>query len=451
MCDTVVASPRTTQRAVMLFGKNSDRQRNEAQTVEVCEEAEFSSGAFVECTYLTLPQVRRTFRTLLCRPFWAWGAEMGANEHGVVIGNEGVHARSAPTQEEGLPGMDLVRLGLERSATAEEAVSVITALLERYGQGGNCGHLEPSYYNNSFLVADRNSAFVLETVDREWLLERVDGVRSISNVYSIESSPERMSRGLIQMILSRGWTADENPNFAQVIADPHREHIGHACARRSRSGALLSSMQGQLTATGMMKILRDHGEDSQPLDGDAESSHAITLCMHAGSAARPGQTTGSLVSELSAGTCVHWVTGTAAPCLSVFKPVLLDVEFPLREPAPKDRYDPSTLWWRHELTHRSALFCGLRDFVDGIRSERDALEADFHARIDAVADGGSASDRRRVVAACWQEAAEAEARWSRRLRTAGDTVVMPYHSSWTKMNELAGLAANPAKASSFCM
>ena len=66
-----------------------------------------------------------------------WGCENGANERGVVIGNEAVSTK-VPNETDGtssapaslLLGMDLVRLGLERSDTSQEACNVITFLLE---------------------------------------------------------------------------------------------------------------------------------------------------------------------------------------------------------------------------------------------------------------------------------------------------------------------------------
>lgn len=48
----------------------------------------------------------------------------------------------------------LVRLGLERSKNAKEAVEVITSLLEKYGQGGPCSQNNDLFYHNSFLIAD---------------------------------------------------------------------------------------------------------------------------------------------------------------------------------------------------------------------------------------------------------------------------------------------------------
>ena len=65
---------------------------------------------------------------------------MGANEKGVVIGNEAVFTRMPLNKNGGLTGMDLLRLALERSATAEQALEMIAGLLSDHGQGGICGY-----------------------------------------------------------------------------------------------------------------------------------------------------------------------------------------------------------------------------------------------------------------------------------------------------------------------
>src|SRR5262245_58752927 len=310
MCDAILASPGSTAKRIMLFGKNSDRERNEAQAIEHFQGADHAADAQVACTYIRIPQARRTHAVLISRPFWMWGAETGANEWGVAIGNEGLHARTVASSEPALTGMDLVRLALERSTTAAEAVDVITKLLERHGQGGNCGHMTRTFYNNGFLVADATEAFVIETLDREWLIERVSGVRSLSNVYSIGRNPARFSAGLLETIRRHGWTDEVSPDFAAAITHPHREHIGQAGSRRARSTSLLGSRAGQLGAPDMMRILRDHGPTG-PLNVSwhPELAADTTLCMHAGGEDRPGQTVGSWISQLGATGAVHWVTG----------------------------------------------------------------------------------------------------------------------------------------------
>lgn len=52
-----------------------------------------------------------TQAVILSKPAWMWGAEMGANASGVVIGNEAVWTRlNGPSDcNEKLLGMDLVR------------------------------------------------------------------------------------------------------------------------------------------------------------------------------------------------------------------------------------------------------------------------------------------------------------------------------------------------------
>ena len=73
--------------------------------------------------------------------------------------------------------VNVPRLGLERSETAEQAVEVITDLLERYGQGGPCSDTVADFtYHNSFLIADSKEAWVLETAGKVWAAEKITGL-----------------------------------------------------------------------------------------------------------------------------------------------------------------------------------------------------------------------------------------------------------------------------------
>jgi len=185
MCDTIVALGNSTTNGDVLFAKNSDREPNEAHEVVIIPAANHAAGETVKCTYVEIPQVEHTYRVLLAKPFWIWGAEMGSNEFGVTIGNEAVFTRTAYGKEPGLIGMDFLRLALERARSAEQAMKVIIDLLESFGQGGNCGFVHKLYYHNSFLICDTEEAWVLETSGSEWAAEQVTDVRSISNAITI--------------------------------------------------------------------------------------------------------------------------------------------------------------------------------------------------------------------------------------------------------------------------
>lgn len=417
MCDIIVALPRATADKTLLFGKNSDRERREAQAVESFPAAEHADDSQVNCTYIAIPQVRRTHAVLLCRPFWLWGAEMGANEHGLVIGNEGVHARAAPQRENALLGMDLVRLALERASTAIEALELITGLLERYGQGGNCSQLQESFYNNSFIIADPKDAYVLETLGRNWLVEQVGDVRAISNAYSIGTDAARVSSALTSLIHESGWSSDPVPDYANAIADRELDLSGRT--RWARATSLLQERMGELTVADMAEILRDHGPD-QGANANWPPSHSMTptICAHATDLKPRGQTVGSLVTELSKSQAVHWVTGSAAPCISIFKPLFVDVPVPATGPKPTGRSDLKAFWWRHERLHKAILREGMD--LNAVYAERDALEAEFYQRIAAVSNGGDRDERARTVLDCWRDAMALEDRWLARIEASAE-------------------------------
>ena len=288
----------------------------------------------------------RTRAVLLSRPFWMWGAEIGANDAGVVIGNEAVFTNQ-PYAAEGLTGMDLLRLGLERGGSAEEAVQVITSLLETHGQGGGCGYEDRGFtYHNSFIIADHRGAWHLETAGRRWAASAVSGSCSISNALRLDGFSAR-----------------------------HAEPLGvktFGAAARARQRVTSARIEGATGLADLRALLRDHGDGQGP-DWRWWNGTLSSVCMHGGGLLAASQTTASWISELSPSGARHVVTGTSAPCLSLFKPVSVDEPLALG-PDPVGTEDLSTLWWRWERLHRLGLV-GLGEAGRRLAPERDAIEA----------------------------------------------------------------------------
>jgi hypothetical protein len=292
MCDCLVALGPATATGVTVFAKNSDRPRGEGQVLE-----RFPPSIRAEPIRATHVSVEaapgETIGLVGSRPWWMWGLEHGVNEAGVALGNEAIYTTADPRGfPPALTGMDLVRLGLERGATAAGAVEAITSLLERYGQGGSCELGRERPYWSSFLVADASDAWVVETSATTWEAEQVDagGTRAISNRTTIPS-----------------FDADHRHPRQPVatLVDPRLE----------ASNAFLR--QGAVTVDGAKAHLRSH------VGGD----DGWTICMHARSAGE--ETTASMLAELGgsggAGGVrrpVRFLLGS--PCTSVFVPVFVD-------------------------------------------------------------------------------------------------------------------------------
>ncbi len=386
MCDTFVAV--TPQRVI--FAKNSDRHPNEAQLLDWSPSREHAAESTLHCSWTSIPQARRTHALILSRPFWSWGAEMGVNEHGVAIGNEAVFARGA-LEPGGLTGLDLVRLGLERGASAAEAADAIASLVREHGQGGRAGYQRADFrYHNSFLIADRREAWVLECVGRDSARERVsEGVRAISNALTLPGLKPR-SRWLHTL-------------------------VARAAARRSRVECRAAGLDGAREA---IAVLSDHGADGDPLFSRLNGAMRGP-CMHAGGWLAAAQTTASWISELAHDGDRHWATGTSAPCLSVFRP--LEFSRPRDTGRPQGSPDAHSLWWRFERLHREVM------------RNRAALPPSFQA------------DRQRTQqaifedpAAGWEYAEDWLARWEAFALTGpGDTRPRWLRRYWRRVGEQA--------------
>jgi len=439
MCDTFVALPDHTGDGSVIFGKNSDRTPNEAQALENHPPRDHPAGAELRCTHIRIPQARHTHGVLIGRPYWMWGAEMGANEHGVVIGNEAVFTRVERSREPGLIGMDLLRLALERARSARDALFVITELLGRYGQGGL--HGPGLVYHNSFLLADPGEAWVLETAGELWAAARVKDMASISNVLTLgeeidEAHPDLEGSARRRGLLRRG----EAFHFARCFSDRIDTTFAAGRTRRERTRQGLARCAGAMTAANAFSILRDHGDAGAGYDPDR---HLLMrhVCAHAGNALfrDAAQTTGSLVAHLGGPVSTYWATGTSAPCTSVFKPVWFgDPVLPPPGPAPGPVFDAANPWWLHERVHRLSLR-NLPQALGVIAPERDALERRFLVAAGEVERRGET--RFSLTESAFRESAALDESLPGRLDATPRSAPkrFPYRSYWRRRNAEAGL------------
>ncbi|CAF1167155.1 unnamed protein product [Rotaria sordida] len=314
-CDTFVVLPPLTDSNFHIFGKNSDRPVNEVQEIIfVSNEHTSDNKDFVRCTHIQIPQISTTYRCVLSKPAWSWGAEMGANEHGICIGNEGVFSKVPyDTRKSSLTGLDIVRLALERAKTAKSAVEIIGELIEKYGQGGACFDASAKMsggYDNSFLVVDGDEAWSIETCDRVWVAKQIkEGYYNMSNVYAIEDDYNLKSNNLEEFAKEKNlWDGKDKLNFAQVFQGPS------PCtdARFKAGRKLLEDLtkNGNFSIFDMISILRDDQAGICVFDqvrGIHTASSQVSVL------------TTNKKSQLDA---CHFLTGTPNSKRSLFKPFI---------------------------------------------------------------------------------------------------------------------------------
>jgi secernin len=362
MCDTLCV--RTN--GAMLFAKNSDRHPDEAQVVEW--HARRVAGAALRTQYLAIADPG-AHAFLGSRPTWLWGVEHGVNEHGVAIGNEKIWTVDRPREQpSALLGMDLVRLGLERARSADEALTVLTTLLERHGQGGSGEPHRDEPYFSSFLLADPDGGFVVETSNRTWAARPVGDGAAISNRISLTTDWTRASANVAT---DADFDTYRWPRMSTAIADLRLTLTSATVARG-----------GATTVGDVARTLRSHGpgRSADELPGEIDpDGNGFTVCMHRRESL--SQTTASMIAELRAATPTRAWVSLGNPCSSVYVPC-----FP---PAVAPELAEAKHWRR---------FSRLRDRVEAapeklveVRAGLAIVEAELWAEADAAFASGERS------------------------------------------------------------
>ena len=372
MCDTFVSVSNSTLNGAVILAKDSDREPNEPHIIVRVKGKKHAKGERVKCTYLEIEEASETYDVYLFKPSWMWGAEMGGNEYGLAIGNEAVFTK-VNQGPDALLGMDILRLCLERCKTAKDAVEYIGFLLEKYGQGGKCGYTSDLRYHNAYIVADFNSAYVVDTAGKYWAAEMVKNVRSISNSVSIGKNIDLSSKDLIKNAIRNMWCDSEKDfNFKECYDDKKMTELVGGDLRRTVSQSILNHIKGSITVNEMKKLLRYHDETTYGNEFSALSANDI--CAHGGDTS-PSQTTGSFVVELKDGKINIWATGSSLPCVSVFKPIWFTKDTSLFD--ENNTEDAVKVWKKREIFRRMMLenkIKNLNEYKEDIKKLEIELE-----------------------------------------------------------------------------
>jgi secernin len=412
-CDLVVALRPATTDGQTLFGQNSHRPAREGQALVRIPGRAFAWGEKIRTQLLELPQARQTFTVLGSQPHGRWGYLAGVNEVGLAAGCAVLKTRLAirgPT----LLGTDLVRLALERCAGARQAVDLVTALVERHGQGPGPEQPAEAEGDHAFLIADRREAFALETSGRYWVAQEVRAVRAVSDVCVVRQDWSRIAPGLAAHAIERGWWPADGTklDFAGALATAATGLDG-GMRRWGRATLLLEEQSGRLDPVSLRRLLGDHydgmPDEADPLEPVADP---VPLCRHAGPAGR-GATAASLVAMLPADPAFRprawWAPGP--PCVGVYLPIFWEGELPEPLGRAGAAPNPQSLWWR--VRQLLAWAGGSRRLWEGVRERFGRLQGQldqdaeaFAAEAVALRQGGGGAELPRQAGLFMQHAVE---------------------------------------------
>lgn len=424
-CDTGVALPDATKTGYTILGKNSDRPIYDCQPLEFHLRETHKPGTKLKLEYITIPQVEVTYATVGSSPYWCWGYEEGMNEFRVAIGNEAIFTktfreaaaayRAGRRPDLGLLGMDILRLALERSKTAREAVEWIGRLVEEYGQFGSgvptMDH-DKGGYDNSYIVADPYEAWVVETYGKHWSAKRITkGTYAISNEPSITTDWDLSDPKLVRYAIEKGWWPSRRKgefNVALAYIDFYSPlQVSHNRAMRYRQ--LLEERVGFIDVEWVKRILRDHYETTF-LKGpqyNAALPDFLTICMHSSPAGFTwGNTASSAVFVLppedSNKLPVMW-WGPGPPCNGVYVPVFVHgsklpdfvvsagkagTKVTAPPKAREDEYSSNSYWWEFrkliDLTKGDEIGSTWNIRHPIVRKAFDELEAKFAREVPSV-------------------------------------------------------------------
>jgi secernin len=401
-CHAVVALARAAVDGQTLFGQKSGTPAGQYPPLCRTPGRACAPDEKVRTQFLELPQARQTHTVLGCQPDGCWGYEYGINEHQVGMGCVTLPVTvkcDGPT----LLGTDLIRLTLERSRTALQAVDHLTNLVERYGQGAFPGCPAEADCDHALLVVDPTEAYAVETAGHYWVYQEVQEVRAVSNVRVIRQDWDRISQGLASYAISQGWWADDGSklDFVGALGEDPVKH-GPALRRWGQATLQLMEQNGHIDTAFMRHLLSDQLEEISRRSGPLPAAEeGVKWFKHAAENAVQ-EAVASFVASLSKDPgrlAMSWCA-FGAPCSSVYFPIFLDGELPQPFTHAGQLAGAENFWRRltrlsEQIEHEPERRALVRDSFARLQARFDQEAEEFNAEGAALKQRGALADLQR--------------------------------------------------------
>lgn len=347
-CDMVVAVGPATVDGRTLFGQNCSRHGASFQPLFRAVGRHYALGEMIRTPELNLSQAGHTYTVLGSQPFGIWGFTHGVNDQGLAVGCTAYQTKLS-TAKVGLAGTDLVRLLLERSHRAIQAVEMLADLLKRHGQARSAADTGDESGDHGFLIADASEAYLVETAADHWVYQEIRQVRAASNVCTIHQDWNWISAGLSSAAIEKGWWPCDGSklDFADALSD-RPTGLASALRRWGRATLLLEQQNGHMDLPFLRRLLSDHYEGTHfEVDPMTNQPGPLPLCQHSLDSTHPG-TIASMVVELDArperlryASCAF-----GPPCINIFLPIFLEGDLPAGLSRARQESIVGTLPWK---------------------------------------------------------------------------------------------------------
>ena len=278
-CTSFLAHGKATKNGVTLIAKNRDLGADSFNAVELIPHR-FPTEKNYRAAYITIPQVKETYKFIGVKSVGRWGFGQGMNEFQVsIVDNDGA-SMDELAYLKGLHDNDYIRLALERAKTAREAVDVVARLTEKYGQAWN---------GIIFAIGDPNEVWVMEVAGYRWVAKRYKNtIMAIANQFQITDDYDLSSPDLVSYAIKQGWVPDgtKKINFRIVYgaANPypgpkekkiHKWPLYTSQVRQQRAMQLLRNKLGDLTYQDFIAFQKDHYNEVKLEDGTTVNMHQV--------------------------------------------------------------------------------------------------------------------------------------------------------------------------------